>query len=197
MCHHRKPTSNDCRLLVNMSIPPPPLAIKLKLEVSPGGRFAVVNTPPPPSSMYGAKRPVRRLKFHRNTSGSKPPPYTVSVFDVTNAGIRSNPYSRLPRRQPLPISPVITFPMNTPAVQICASVRESRFSSPVALAIQGLMSQFPFFPTGAACSCAEAAQATNSSRVRLTIRVAAPNRASVFMIFLQCNSAANFLVVNT
>src|SRR5437016_7104994 len=80
-------------------MPPPPRAVKLRLEVSPGGRFEVVKRVPPANSIYGATRPNWWLEAHRTTTGSKPPPYTRSVLLVTNIGTRLNPYSRLPCNQ--------------------------------------------------------------------------------------------------
>jgi hypothetical protein len=51
MCDQRSPTSKAWRLRVLQYNPPPPLAMKLKLEVFPGGRFELVMTAPPDKSI--------------------------------------------------------------------------------------------------------------------------------------------------
>src|SRR5438094_7903044 len=125
-------------------MPPLTRAVKIRLEVSAGGKLEVVKRVPPANSIYGTTRPNWWLEVHRTTTGSKPPPYTRSVSLVTNIGTRLNPYSRLPRNQLVPTSPVTTFPTNTPARQSCSSVTELRFYSPVAPAIQTPTSQLTF-----------------------------------------------------
>src|SRR5439155_11554179 len=73
-CSQRNPKSINRFPLRATCKPPPPLAAKLKSEVSPEGRFAVVRTAPPANSMYGTAPLTRMLEFHRNTTGSNPPP---------------------------------------------------------------------------------------------------------------------------
>ena len=96
ICHQRHATSKAWFGLVNTRRPPPPRVMKLKVDVSPAGKFAVVCTAPPLNSRKGVIAPPRGLECQRKMSGSKAVPSIRCGWNCTNSGATSNPYSNRP-----------------------------------------------------------------------------------------------------